>query len=255
MTDPAGVNRYEAPRTAETAVPRPPGSGPREWNPMDALTYAFNRIKKDPMIAVVLFVSWLPGGLIGGFGGVVQGLTAQSREREVVIAGLVVYVVCALIDIVVSVWIALGVASYALKKCRGQETGFGDVFSGGPLVNGIVMQILLALAVCVGLVFCIVPGVYLALAWFPAVTLIVDRRTGPLEALSQTWALTTGQRGNLFILWLLILCLGIAAFVIGALACLIGLLVTLPVAGAMVALATAYVYLKLNGEQPVEPAI
>jgi uncharacterized membrane protein len=74
--------------------------------------------------------------------------------------------------------------------------------------NLIVGSILYSLAVLVGLVLLIVPGIYLAVALFFYNYEIVVEGENALEALSNSWSLTSGYRLDLFLLGLLFAVLG-----------------------------------------------
>src|SRR5204863_8025053 len=65
-----------------------------------------------------------------------------------------------------------------LKRIRGQPASAGEVFSG---FNQGFAQLLLAgfvslLLGAIGLLFCLVPGIYLLVAWAFSVPLVADRR-------------------------------------------------------------------------------
>ena len=68
--------------------------------------------------------------------------------------------------------------------------------------------------------------------------LIIEKKSGPIQALKTSWRMTRGSAWNLFILWLIIIIINLA----GALALGIGLFFTVPT--TMVAM--AYVYKKLE---------
>lgn len=72
-------------------------------------------------------------------------------------------------------YIAAGVYRTAVKQVRGEAISVGDLFSGGPfflpmLVYTFVSQI----AIFIGMVFCILPGLLLAALLFPTTALIAD---------------------------------------------------------------------------------
>ena len=87
------------------------------------------------------------------------------------------------------------------------------------------------------------PGVIVFLGGCLHAQLVVDKRLGPIEALSESFRLTQGHRGTLFFYFVLMFIVGVGS----ALACCVG---SLLVAAPMHALGSAYIYLKLTGEQP-----
>lgn len=44
----------------------------------------------------------------------------------------------------------------------------------------------------IGMMLCLVPGIILALGWSFAVPLVVDRDLAPIDALKESWRITTG---------------------------------------------------------------
>jgi uncharacterized membrane protein len=153
------------------------------------------------------------------------------------------HAVSLVVNIAVSAFFTAGIARFSLKVARGEPYAFGDVFAGGPFfLSVLVTHFIVSIAVGIGLVLLIVPGVVLALGLCMAVPLIVDRNVGPIDALTESWKVTEGNRINLFIFWLIAMALGIA----GVCACGIGILLVAP----LLWVAFFYVYLRLTG-QPV----
>ena len=77
----------------------------------------------------------------------------------------------------------------------------------------------------IGLLLLIVPGIYIALRYGHFMTAIVDRDLGVFEAFSYSESITTNNLMNLFVLGLL----GMVAVFVGAILCLVGLVVAVPV--------------------------
>jgi uncharacterized membrane protein len=148
-----------------------------------------------------------------------------------------------LVSFVISTYIGAGIANFSLKVARGAPYAFGDLFSGGPFfLSVLAANFILGLGILLGLGCLIVPGVILALGFGMTMPLIIDRGLGPIEAMKTSWQLTDGNKGNLFIFFLISFGLAIA----GLCACLVGILVVVP----LLAIAHMYIYLKLSG-QPV----
>jgi uncharacterized membrane protein len=137
----------------------------------------------------------------------------------------------------------MGLVRYALAIARNRQAGFAEVIASGPLLTYLGAAIVVSLGVMAGLVVCVVPGIILALGWSQFSYLIVDRKLGAIDSIGTSWRITNGHKGNLFLLMLL----GILVSIAGLLACCVGLLVAIPI----VQFAMAYVYLRLNGEEPV----
>ena len=86
----------------------------------------------------------------------------------------------------------------------------------------------------------IVPGVIWAIKYQFFAYLIVDKKMGPWEAIQKSGEMTAGNKGNLFLLGLILALINIA----GAICLLVGLFATIPTT----MLAIVYVYRKLLGE-------
>jgi uncharacterized membrane protein len=137
-----------------------------------------------------------------------------------------------------------GLVQFTLGVCRGQRPAFNVVFSGGrfflPMLGG---QLLYTLGVAAGLTLCLVPGFILACGWVCDQPFIIDKGLGPIDALKASWRVTTGQKGGIFLYLLLSGAVGL----LGVLALCVGAIL---VAWPVLAIANAFVYLKLTGEEP-----
>lgn len=121
-----------------------------------------------------------------------------------------------------------GLYAYYLKLIRGQSAQLSDAFSGFTVALGplLLLGLIKALLETVGLAICVLPGIYLAVAWGFAVPLMMDRRM-------DAWAVMELSRKVVSRHWFTILGLvlvnGIVA-ALGILACCIGEFVTVPLA-------------------------
>ena len=136
---------------------------------------------------------------------------------------------------VLSVFLFLGLTRIGLNLVSGKAISVEMLFGGGPkLVTAFIAGILYYLMVLVGLVLLIFPGIYLALRYGQFMAAIVDRNLGAIDALKYSASITTNNKGNLFLLGLLMVLVLIA----GVLAIFLGLIVALPV--VWLSLAVAY---------------
>ncbi len=126
-----------------------------------------------------------------------------------------------------------GLYSMLFKLARGDSAGLGEVFSGFQrnlpqlAIAGVVMQFLTVL----GVLACVLPGIYLSVAWLLAVPLIVDRGFSFWSAMEVSRKVVTQHWWMMFCLFLVIALLNL----VGLLACCVGLLVGVPVGlGALV---------------------
>ncbi|MCI0597667.1 DUF975 family protein [Candidatus Parcubacteria bacterium] len=114
-----------------------------------------------------------------------------------------------------------------------------DLWAPHPFWNYVGTAVLLTIIVFVGLLLLVVPGVIASLMFFAAPYLVMERHLSPIEALKESARMTRGNRWNIFLLGLAIVGINI----LGALALLVGLLVTVPLSF----LACAHAYRTLAG--------
>jgi uncharacterized membrane protein len=231
--------------------------------PGDALTFAWEKIKADPgtilativvgfvLMFIVEFVTSFAAQLVVGVAGSAASMASRHADPMVGIGvfGPLYYTALSvgqLINVIVSSFFIAGIYRFSLKVARGEAYAFNDLLSGMPVfLPVLVANVITGIAVAIGFVFLVVPGVIIALGLSMTLPLIVDKRLGPIDALSESWKLTTGNKGTLFIFGLL----AIALIVAGACACFVGILLVLPI----LYIAHAYIYLRLSG-QPVARA-
>lgn len=138
----------------------------------------------------------------------------------------VVSIVLQLFSQVVSLFLSLGTTRIGLNIVSGKPASVGMIFGeGNKLLRAIGASILYGLMVGIGLILLIVPGIYLALRYGQFIHAIVDRDLGVIESFSYSSRLTTGNRGNLFVLGLLMILVTLA----GLLVCGVGLIVAIPI--------------------------
>ncbi len=153
-----------------------------------------------------------------------------------------------LICIAVSATFALGLAKIYLRFRDGDRPVFENLFDGLAHFHKYLGAAIIAwVAVFMGLILFIVPGiVFLIRLWFLAFV-IVDTKAGPIEAIQQSWDISRGRTMELLGFFLLLIVLNVAGII-----CLgIGLLVTLPISG----LALAHLYRNLKPRVAVEARI
>jgi uncharacterized membrane protein len=106
-------------------------------------------------------------------------------------------------------------------------------------------SILLALAVTVGFVLLIVPGIILGLMFMFATFVVIERELGPIEAMGESNRITRGHKWQLFGFVLLLVLINL----LGLLALVVGLLVSIPVS----TLAFVHAYRLLGGKAGTPP--
>lgn len=132
-----------------------------------------------------------------------------------------------------SVFFEIGLLKIFLKLVDGAKAEFSELWAYPQyFVNLLVSSILFGLIVGVGLILLIVPGIYLALRLQFYSYYVVDKNAGITDSLKMSWEKTRGKVLDLLLFALLLIALNI----LGALALLVGLLVTIPVSFVAVTL-------------------
>ncbi len=217
------------------------------WSPSDAFRFAFEKVKADPMgILAPLIVAMLITG-VGSIFNQAGGPPVNPRTGHVNSGSMIFVSLGSILSFLLSSFMAGGVSRFLLKVHRGQPYEFAEIFRGGDLFGTmLVANLLMGIGIGFGMILCVVPGVILALGLCFTQLLVADKKLSAVDALKESWRLTTGQKGNLFVLFLL----GFGVVILGLCACFLGVFV----AGPLVQLALAYVYLVVSGEQPVATA-
>lgn len=139
---------------------------------------------------------------------------------------------------VLGVFVGTGFTLITLKIAKGETATLRDLLPPGKLVwKYFCASAVSGILILVGLILFIIPGLYLMLRFAMVRFAILDGAEimGSLDASAQA---TKGVKGRLLLFFLALLGINI----LGAVALLVGLLVTVPVS----AIAYAHVYLKLK---------
>lgn len=144
-------------------------------------------------------------------------------------------VVMGLISAVVGILVEIGLVTFALRAHDHIEhLSLKDLWNPKPFLWYLIGQVLVGLVVLAGLVLLIVPGVIASIAFLFTSYLIIDKGRGPIEAMKESYRMTKGHWMELFLLLLAIVGINL----LGLLALVVGLVVTVPV--SMLALVHAY---------------
>lgn len=142
-----------------------------------------------------------------------------------------------------------GLLWYFLRKIRRQPAGINDAFAGftgfampflplflGALVSGVLAAL--------GLLACLLPGIYLLVAWQLTLPLILDRKLAFWDAMEVSRTVITADWWSAFVFALA--CVGVNF--VGALCCGVGVFITWP----LTMLALAHLYEDLFGNAPAQ---
>ncbi len=108
-----------------------------------------------------------------------------------------------------------GLPYVALKAARGDKVEVKDMLEPFKnYFNAVLANILVDVVIVVGLFFFIAPGIYFAvkLAFVPF--LIVDRKLDAIEAFKESWRMTSGFGGEIFLIGLLTIPIYIGGFIL-----------------------------------------
>jgi hypothetical protein len=182
---------------------------------------------------------------------------AISRGWALVLDNLWVFIAATVLSWLISVGLAfvpvlgwvvgfvmLGGLDYMfLRRIRGETVQIGDVFAGFNIaflhlaLAGLVKGLLTGL----GLLLCILPGIYLAVGYVFALPLVIDKKMEFWPAMEVSRQVVHHHWWSMFGL---VIVLGLVAFA-GFLVCFVGALLSIPVASA----SFMYVYEDLFGEK------
>lgn len=160
-------------------------------------------------------------GAMRGGGGGGAGLSVLSAGLSIVFM---------ILNFAVNSYLQAGVHIALLKIARNQPAELTDVFSGGRFFWRFFWgNLLFTIALYVGLILLIVPGIIFALMFWPFMYVIVDRDVGVIESLRQSRELTSGYYLVPFVLFLAAMGVILAGFI----AVCVGLIFAIPFAAVI----------------------
>jgi hypothetical protein len=141
-----------------------------------------------------------------------------------------------------------GLYNYYLKLMRGQPADLGDAFAGfgSAFLPLLLAYIVSSVLTCLGFLCCVLPGIYLGVAWKFTLPLVIDKRLSFWEAMELSRKTVTRQWWILFALFLVS---GLIS-VVGVIACCVGVFATVPIGIA----AILYAYEDILGSQTTAQA-
>jgi len=163
-------------------------------------------------------------------------LIGASFVADLIAAGFAIPYLGALIGLIIGGPMMGGLYALYLKKIRGQPAQFGDAFIGFSVafIPLMLAHVVSGLLTVVGVVLCVLPGIYLGVSYVFTLPLVIDKKMDFWAAMELSRKTVTKHWW--VILGFLIVC-GLVA-VAGFLACCVGIFVTTAI--AQVALLYAY---------------
>ena len=232
-------------------TPPPPGASPygqpapKAYSAGEAIGYGWNKFKASPATLlvpvlvigiVVLVISYLVRVLL------VDGLTDSDSGLGLVL--LAAALSGAVTGIIVQVLTA-GLVKGGFQVADGREFSLGQLFDGWDKAQVVIAAVLIGILTFIGTFLCYFPALIVGYLTQFTIPFIVDKNMSATDAIRASFRLCVDNLGAT-ILWYL---LAIVCFIVGAILCLVGLLVAAPV----VLIGLAYTFRRLQGE-PVSPA-
>lgn len=153
---------------------------------------------------------------------VISGLPSGVDERFGVLSFLL------------SAPLALGISAFFLNLVRGNEVRIEQLFDGFKhYVPALILTILMTLAIGIGLVFLIIPGIIMALGLSMSYFIMVDNpEMDAVTSMKASWEMMKGHKADYFVYCVLsiLLCL------LGLLVLFVGIFYVLPIVYAASAL-------------------
>lgn len=126
-----------------------------------------------------------------------------------------------LVSFVISGPLSAGLYWLMLEIHRDEQAEFADLFAGfREFGRAFGVYALSLIAMMVGLLLLIVPGIIIAIGLWPALFLVMDDSLGVMDTLRRAWDMTRGYRWQLFVLGLVLTFValaGLLAFGVGIL--------------------------------------
>lgn len=232
----ADVLEVKAPAAA--AVPSPTPAVPVDWEERDyeldlggCIGRGWELVKNNfgPVVgitALVMIIILVINQILGLFftRSAVHSILVQHRITPESI--FVILVVTIVSGPIYTIFMA-GLLKYYLKLIRGEGAGIGAAFSGfGPSIGQLILlNLVVTILTLIGYLLCLIPGIYLAVAWFFAVPLVIDRRMSFGEAMELSRKMVNK---HWFLVFAFLLVYGLLSMA-GLVACCIGVFVTMPI--------------------------
>lgn len=162
------------------------------------------------------FVSFTILALLIGAIQLIVGLISPQSESGVITSNEVGYT--GVIVTLLATFLVYGLTQAAIiygtfQDLRGQKASIGDCIARGlaTAVPVIVGSILLSLAIGVGTLFFLIPGLILALMWWVYIPVVVVERKGIMASFGRSAELTSGRRWHILGLLILVVVISMAA--------------------------------------------
>jgi uncharacterized membrane protein len=211
-----------------------------EFSAGAALRFGWETFKRRPWFFVgATFLIMLASGLVDGVtSGIDAAITGSAKNPSA--PGT-------LINLALGTLINMGATAFYLAANDNPDTvDLSVLWHPRPFWKFLGASILLVLAVAIGLVLLIVPGIIFMLMFMFTTFIVIKRELGPIEAMKESRRITRGHKWQLLGFLLVLVLINL----LGLLALIVGMLVSIPVSS----LAFAHAYRVLGGKAETRPA-
>ncbi len=183
---------------------------------------------------VVAFLAQIALGIAQGV-----GVSAMGQTENMASLGVLIF---SILRAVINVVFAMAGINATLQMVVGKKPSISSAFEGVTktqlIVNYALMSVIVSVAVALGLIFFVIPGIYFMLKFLFSGYVLVDKKAKFSEALSKSGQITAGVK------WELVAFAFVSGLVnlLGMLAFGVGLLITVP----MTEIARGYIYRHLS---------
>lgn len=204
------------------------------------MRFGWETFKRRPWFFVgSTFLILLASALCDGFTSGIDAALTGSAENPSIIGTV--------INLALGTLISMGATAFYLAAHDNPDTAdLSLLWHPRPFWKYLGASLLLSLAVAIGLVLLIVPGVIFGLMFMFTTFIVIERELGPIDAMNASNQLTRGHKWQLLGLVLLLVLINL----LGLMALVVGLLVSIPVS----TLAFVHAYRVLGGKPDVRPA-
>ena len=179
---------------------------------------------------------WVLVGLFIGFSILSMIVTLFGMPAQGSIVGRVIVQI---VSLLISCIFMLGYVKNIFQALDGEEPQFSAYGQQSrKIITYLIANILFSIAVCIGTVLLIIPGIYLYIRLQFFTAFIVEENCGIIESLQKSWNMTQGQTLPLFLLLLTM----IGTAIVGCILFFVGFFGAVP----LIYMMQCYTFRKLN---------